>query len=125
MDEKIFSYEEARALIGEIQKKTAFADNRLQALRAKLQSEPDASDKARKLNEWIQTVIARWSREILEIGAMPKGLWTVDFDSGEGYYYCWSMGESDLEHFHGYEDGFRGRRPLTDVQRGLAPRYLN
>jgi hypothetical protein len=42
-----------------------------------------------------------------------KGLWLADFDSGDGYYYCWQLGEEDIEHFHRYEVGFAGRRPIS------------
>ena len=47
------------------------------------------------------------------LGVEVKGLWLADFDSGDGYYYCWQLGEDDIEHFHRYETGFAGRRPIT------------
>jgi len=48
-----------------------------------------------------------------DLGVEVKGLWLADFDSGDGYYYCWQLGEDDIEHFHRYETGFAGRRPIT------------
>jgi len=39
-------------------------------------------------------------------------LWLVDFDSGDGIYYCWRHPEASLEYFHEYGAGFAGRRPL-------------
>ncbi|MBI3993380.1 MAG: DUF2203 family protein [Candidatus Lambdaproteobacteria bacterium] len=125
MHGKIFSYDEARALIDTVREKTEFANERLQAFRSMLRAVPGDSPKARKMNEWIETVIAEWSREILACGAVPKGLWTVDFDSGAGYFYCWTLGENDLGHFHNYEEGFQGRRPISDIQRRSTPHLLN
>jgi hypothetical protein len=125
MDSTIFTYEEARALIGEVREKTAFADERLQALRARLERVPPQSTRARKLNEWIHTVINQWAEEIMAMGALPKGLWTVDFDSGEGYFYCWTLDEPDLTHFHLYEEGFVGRKLLSQTGKGTPSPVLN
>ncbi len=46
--------------------------------------------------------------EVQSLGLEAKGLWLVDFDNGEGYY-CWCYPEETVAHYHGYEDGFRGR----------------
>ena len=125
MNGKIFTYDEARALIEPVREQTEFANERLQAFHSMLRALPDESPKTRKINEWIETVVAEWSREILALGAVPKGLWTVDFDSGEGYFYCWTLGESDLEHFHNYEESFQARRPISDRQRRTTLHLLN
>jgi hypothetical protein len=53
----------------------------------------------------------RWSREQEALGVETKGLWLVDFDSGSGYF-CWQWPEERLEFYHGYEDGFAGRRRI-------------
>ena len=34
-------------------------------------------------------------------------MFLVDFDNGEGYY-CWKWPEREVDHFHGYEEGFAG-----------------
>ena len=41
-------------------------------------------------------------------GCQAKGMWLVDFDTGEGYY-CWHYPEPEICYFHGYDEGFRGR----------------
>ena len=56
-------------------------------------------------------LVAKWARELTDLGLEIKGLWLVDFDSGAGYY-CWKYPEKDLGHFHSYEEGFAGRVPL-------------
>jgi hypothetical protein len=115
MENKIFTYEEARALIEQVRERTESADERLLQLREQLEQMPPHSSRAIKLNEWINTVINQWAEDILDLGALPKGLWTVDFDSGEGYFFCWTLNEPDLTHFHMYEEGFVSRKPLTDM----------
>ena len=52
--------------------------------------------------------ISRWLREMEALGVEVKGLWLVDFDNGSGYY-CWRWPEEQLDHFHGYEEGFGAR----------------
>ena len=125
MNPKIFTFEEAQALIEEVREKTVFSNERLVALRAQVESLQSGSKRATKLNEWINTVINQWAQEIMELGALPKGLWTVDFDSGDGYYYCWSLNEPNLAHFHLYEEGFAGRKPLSEIENGAPPQLLN
>ena len=53
-----------------------------------------------------------WAEKIMQLGAEPKGLWLVDFDSGSGYY-CWRYPEADVGFFHGYDDGYSGRVPIN------------
>ncbi len=46
------------------------------------------------------------------LGAEVKGLWLVDWDSGDGYF-CWRFPEAALAFFHTYEEGFAGRLPVN------------
>lgn len=54
---------------------------------------------------------------IQELGVLVKDLDTglVDFPSireGEEVLLCWRLGEDEVAFYHGYDDGFAGRRPL-------------
>ena len=115
----IFTYEEAASLVEVVRDTTRSADERLNSIRAELERATPGSSGAAKLKEWINTVIQTWAQDIEKIGGLPKGIWTVDFDSGEGYYYCWSLDEEALEHYHGYQEGFSGRKPLSEL--GVQP----
>lgn len=124
-ESRIFSYEEASELLEQVREITSEAHRRLQELRAKVDGLPPASRQAKKLSEWINTVIHQWAEEILALGALPKGLWTVDFDSGKGFYYCWTLNERHLSYFHNYEEGFMGRKPLSEIEGNPPPPLLN
>ena len=65
----------------------------------------DAESEARQ-------IIDDWAQSVMALGAEVKGLWLVDFDAGDGYY-CWKHPEETLAYFHGYDEGFTGRRPIT------------
>ena len=99
MSKRIFSYEEAVALLPDVQRRTEEAVERVDEL--------DDGDAAA-----YQQVVMEWAESILGLGVEVKGLWLVDFDSGGGYY-CWRYPEPALEYFHGYEEGFGGRVKLN------------
>ena len=99
MPKRIFTYEEALALLPEVQRITTEA-----ALRVEEMDSDDPADYQRLVTEWAEAIMA--------LDVEVKGLWLVDFDSGAGYY-CWKYPEPALEHFHGYEEGFGGRVKLN------------
>ena len=126
MSGNIFSYDEARALISQVREMTREANERVRALKADASKAPRGSKRAHKLKEWVDTVVQHWAERIETLGALPKGVWTVDFDSGEGFFYCWTFDEEDLSYFHLYEEGFPGRKPLAEgAGNGQPPMLLN
>lgn len=96
----IFSYEEAAALLPEVQRATEEAFREVEALTADGRSEEKDARVDDVVREWAQSMIGR--------GLEVKGLWLVDFDNGSGYY-CWRYPEAGLMFYHSYEEGFRGR----------------
>lgn len=99
MPKRIFSYEEAIALLPEVQRLTGEAVDRV---------DESPSDEPAD----YEAVVTAWAEAILAMGIEVKGLWLVDFDSGAGYY-CWQYPEPALEYFHGYDEGFGGRVKLN------------
>ena len=56
-------------------------------------------------------------RQIQETGCIIKDLdlGLIDFPTlfrGEEVYLCWRMDESDIDHWHGVNEGFGGRKPI-------------
>jgi hypothetical protein len=61
--------------------------------------------------------VARCVEAIHELGGLVKDLdrGLVDFPARRGdedVLLCWQLGEETIEHWHGLEEGFAGRRPL-------------
>ncbi len=96
---KIFTYEEAAALLPRVREITAAAVGRVELL------EDDAL-------EQHQSVLDQWAAEVMALGVEVKGVWLADFNNGSGYY-CWHHPETSLQHFHGYDEGFGGRVKLN------------
>jgi hypothetical protein len=108
---KRFSLEEARVLVPRVRSITREAVEETAPLVTKLQQLNLPENEREELSRDFQTRVNAWADEIMRLGAVPKGLWLVDFDSGGGYF-CWRFDEKDLEFFHGYDDGFPGRTPI-------------
>ena len=101
LSKRVFTYEEAAALLPEVQRITAEAVEQVEAL-----------GEGEDLAEQYQTIVGHWAESIIDLGVEVKGLWLIDFDCGSGYY-SWQYPEAGLQFFHGYEDGFRGRVQLN------------
>jgi len=97
---RIFTYEQAAALLPEVQRLTTVAVEKLDQVSA---DAPPAE---------YQTIVSEWADAVMSLGIEVKGLWLIDFDNGSGYY-CWQYPETSLQYFHGYEDGFQGRVKLN------------
>ena len=98
-ERRIFTLEEAKALLPRVRELTEEAAARYRRLAEGMEIER-------------RELVEEWTRELTSLGLEIKGLWLVDFDSGAGYY-CWKYPEADLAHFHSYEEGFAGRLPIT------------
>ena len=108
---RIFTYDEALSLFPVVRDRTASAVRELEALAGENASH-EAEDEREEFEAASREVIARWAAEIGELGCQIKGLWLVDWDAGDGYY-CWKYPEPALAHFHGHDEGFAGRIPIT------------
>jgi hypothetical protein len=97
---RIFTYEEAVALLPEVQRLTSEAVEKVDDVSA------DAPPSQ------YQAIVGAWADAVMAMGIEVKGLWLIDFDNGSGYY-CWQYPESSLQYFHGYEEGFQGRVKLN------------
>jgi hypothetical protein len=101
-ERRIFSYDEARALLPDVRRLTEDALRRVDAVRSVTDPEGRAGAVQSR-----QDGNAR-ARARAALGIDVKGLWLVDFDNGSGYY-CWQYPEDGLDYYHSYEDGFSGR----------------
>lgn len=95
---KVFSYDEAVALLPEVRQATEEAYRRVEGLVAAGRATQPEAD----------AVVQAWAESLIARGLQIKGLWLVDFDNGSGYY-CWKYPEERLDFYHSYEEGFGGR----------------
>lgn len=112
---KKFSFSELNRLIPLVLKLTDAAQLEVNHLLSRIDSKSklrNSLEKNQELEYQINGIIDRWESKIEKLGGYPKGLWLADFDSGEGFY-CWKFPEPEIQFYHGYQDGFSGRKPIN------------
>ncbi len=110
--DRLFTYREALETFPRVHELTETAARRVEAIYRQLSDLEADARLAEQVEIEANEVIEAWAAEVMAIGCLVKGLWLVDWDSGDGYY-CWRYPEETLGHFHTYEDGFAGRMPIV------------
>lgn len=113
-ESRVFTLAEAEELFPVVRSITEAAWNELEPVRKRLESMSPANPRTREVERDYESVVKRWMAKMNRLGLVVKGLWLVDFDTGDGYL-CWKFPELRLGYFHRYGDGFSGRRPLREV----------
>jgi hypothetical protein len=110
---RVFTLEEARALMPQVKAITNPACKLSASFAEEIQEAETRGDDKRteELRNRLHGLVESWAAGVVELGAEVKGLWLVDFDSGDGYW-CWAYPEEELSHWHSYEGGFGSRVPL-------------
>lgn len=109
----VFSLEEARQILPVVRRITMEFSSKVELLIARLETlQLNQTETICALEKQVNELIQTWNDKIRKLGADPRGLWVVDFNSGEGYY-CWKHPELDILYWHSYEDGYSGRKPLA------------
>lgn len=91
---------------------TESAVRQIEALFNRIQSREEMQRRREELEATVDRIVQQWVTEMTTMGCEVKGLWLVDWDSGDGYY-CWKYPEEAVSHFHGYDDGFAGRMQIN------------
>lgn len=111
-EKRVFSYPEALASFPRVRDRTHAAVRQIEALYNQVHSQSEHQERQKELEGAVEEIIEGWALDVLAMGCEVKGLWLVDWDSGDGYY-CWRYPEESLSHFHAYDDGFQGRVPIA------------
>ena len=119
-DPRIFTLSEAEALFPLVRKITQAAHVELEPVRRNLEALIPSSPLIREVEKQYEAIVKRWVAKMERLGLVVKGLWLVDFDTGDGYI-CWKFPEIKLAYYHSYEDGYAGRRALREVIEELDP----
>lgn len=114
---KIFSLAEANELVPEVAEWTAQVVQRLEEIRSR---HADAEGREGDFTSEgvigeIDEALTDWSNRIVDLGALPKGYFTVDFQSPDPeLLYCWTYGEERIGFTHKVWENFAHRRPLGE-----------
>ncbi len=118
--DRFFSFEEAQAVLPIIIRITESYCSRVHALIDRLEKiSTDNQGLILEIENEVNALIKQWQGKIQKLGALPKGLWIADFDSGDGYF-CWKYPEPRVEFWHSYQDGFSKRMLIAKRQPQVA-----
>lgn len=110
-DSRVFTYQQALDSLPEVRRVTREAVERVEALSHRIRSRDELERKLPEIEAATNSIFEDWQRRISALGCYAKGMWLVDWDSGDGYY-CWRYPESTIGYHHGYVEGFDGRVPI-------------
>lgn len=123
-DPRVFTLSEARELFPVVRTLTQAAYEELDPVRRKLEAMLPTNPQITQVEGQYETIVKRWVGKMERLGLIVKGLWLVDFDTGDGYL-CWKFPELKLGHFHGYHEGFTARQPLDSVIEEFDPDWAH
>lgn len=114
---KVFVHHEVSQLLPLVYRLTEEAQSEVRKIINFIDAHSDKKSRAvRELEARLNEIVTRWQIKIEKLGGEPKGLWLADFDSGDGYF-CWKFPETEINYWHGYQDGFTGRILLKEKSR--------
>ena len=118
---KIFSLAEADEVVPLVADLTAQVVQELETIRGRYKDESGEAAGAMPdtaLRE-VEQALADWSARIAELGALPKGYFTVDFQSLDPeLLYCWTYGEEKIDYVHKVWENLTHRQPLRSGAAG-------
>ena len=112
------SVESANALLPVIIRLTEDTMRQTDHLQLRLQRHQKGSETYDRLVREYDAIVQKWAEKVHRVGALAKGLWLVDFDTGKGFL-CWVYPEKQIEHFHTYETGYKQRVKIADLAADL------
>jgi hypothetical protein len=117
---RVFTLAEAEELFPLVRSITEAAWRELEPVRRKLEAMAPVNPQIHEIERQYESIVKRWLAKMARLGLVVKGLWLVDFDTGDGYL-CWKFPELKIGHYHSYHEGYTTRRPLREVIEELDP----
>jgi len=119
-DPRIFTLSEAKSLFPLVRRITHESHEELEPVRRLLEGMLPTNPQIHAVERQYEAIVKRWMSKMERLGLVVKGLWLVDFDTGDGYL-CWKFPELKIGHYHPYEEGYGSRRSLDEVIEELDP----
>lgn len=112
---KQFTLTEANEVLPKVVRVTEKTVGLLDAIRKRhgLHEDMNLEEAEEEFRTEAANILEDWSREIAELGAYPKGYFTVDFKSPvPDTLFCWTLGEHTISYTHKTYERFADRIPI-------------
>ena len=119
-DSKLYVLAEASELLPVVRKITESACERLSKLDERLELMLLCDPRRTAIVDEYEKIVRKWIANITRLGAIPNGLWRVDFDTGEGYF-SWQFPELKIRFFRDYHCEFDDRKSVKSLIEETAP----
>lgn len=123
-DCRVFTLNEAEALFPLVRRITQSSYQELEPVRRTLEGMVPTNPMIQEVERQYEAVVKRWVGKMERLGLVVKGLWLVDFDTGDGYL-CWKFPELRIGYYHGYHEGYAARVPLRQIVEELDPDWAH
>jgi len=110
-----FTLEQANSVLPKLIALTEQTLEDLKEARVRMESEQlfNEADAQQSYDIQVALTLERWSTEIIQLGAYPKGFFTADFKSFlPDTLLCWTYGEDEILHTHKVWETFKHRRQI-------------
>ena len=121
-DARIFSLAEAQSLLPVVRKVTRPAVGDFDPARRRYRNLLDCDPRKPQLALQYEKIVRLWMTKMARFGLVARGLWAVDFDTGDGYL-SWKYPELRLAFFVDSEDPNLTRRSLPEVLTERSPTW--
>ena len=117
---RYFTLKEANDTLPLVKRITEKSYDDLQVVRRKLENLLPSDPRVVRVEEQYEQIVKRWISKMERLGLVVKGLWLIDFDTGDGYL-CWKYPELTISCYHGYTGGFAARQSIEEVIEEMRP----
>ena len=96
---RTFTREEAEQVLPIVRRITERAAARFIDIKEQLRWTPPEEPHHSRLHSQLDQLVRQWAMKVSQLGCEPRGIWLVDFDSGNGWF-SWRYGDENLSFFH-------------------------
>lgn len=121
---RCFTLSEARETLSTVKPITAEAHKELEVVKSRLHTLLPSDPRIVTVEQEYEAIVRKWISKMNRLGLTVRGLWLLDFDTGDGYF-CWKYPELTISYFHPYNGGFVERRPIAEVIRETHPDWAD
>jgi hypothetical protein len=101
---RTFSYEQALAMVPDVTSVTHSAVRNIEALVSRVQSLEEMERRRLEIEQAMGEIIDLWKARVDQLGGTARGLWSVGWKTGGGYY-CWNYPEETISFLQPTEEG--------------------
>ena len=117
---RFFTLAEANETLELVKAITANSYKELETVKIQLRNYLPSDPRVTLVEKQYEKIVNRWIAKMERLGLVVKGLWLIDFDTGDGFL-CWKYPEISISFYHSYTGGFAARQPLAQVIEEISP----